>query len=912
MGNNPGKPHGDTFLEVISGTSSLSQEKSEEVFQSILQNIQKKVLNNVKNLRGEGPVACACYNSVNLYLDKLLEVGFEWSKDTAGNTPLHTATILTNQHAIEKISGRWPNLLSVKNASGKTPLDIASESENTEIASLLVKMIERGDDPFSRYQKHIHPEIRKMFIHLDRFRNRVKADFAGGQSVIYLSDMILPSGKSIKVVMKGATARAASGDAAILREIKVLQQALQVCTVKDTPETSNISHRYSTAYVPHTTNGHPNIIQFFGFTLDDRFLYLVSPYTPLGDLHRWILNHQNAYIPVDATFLPEECKVPEYELSNDELRRFVPAFIDDRDLQDTTIRFICQIARGLKYLHALGIIHNDIKPMNCLLFTDETGLLTIKLIDFGLSVIDQDPDFMNTPMASPATIPYVATERLGLVSIFSNPPSVRTDMYAFGATVWHLVTGKKPYYYVPHRTPKMRLPLVPAIYLGDVLGEFVNRCISNIPNERPISFDDIVHIDESIVDSSSSDEDYSFISKTASSEDVSAGEVISITPQIKLSSSSDSSPKIKIQASPNPGSLKVPSLQLFNVISTGPYRIPTPRRNSNTPSIDTSESYSFLSSQEIENIKEQFKNTSLTIIDPKLVDTDYLIGEGNFGRVFRGTYNQKQVAIKTVKFVNSFSSEEKRGLLDGFIKEAVALANLSHVERITKVEGIVLESMYLVMEYYPKGSMADVLRKEPDLHFITRVSLIKDIAEGVMNIHTNYGVHRDIAARNILVDEDYRAYINDFGKTRFSRETYAQTHDKIVAVKWASPESFSKGDEMTYSFFTDVWAFGVTVYEILTNEEPYRDVPHSEMIKILGKKEGKFLELPEIFDEELHKIVGKCLEWNPEDRSDMEEHFVMIEMYLEMLMQNRWWLGRKHHLHKQELLSVYSSSTDSI
>jgi serine/threonine protein kinase len=900
MGNNPGKPHADTFLETISGTSSLPNEKSEEVFNSIIANISKKTLGNVKNMRGEGPIACCCYNASYYYLDKLLELGYDYSKDNAGNTPLHIATILTNEYAIEKISGRWPNLLSVKNNAMKTPLDIATDLNNTQITSLLVRMIERGDDPFSRYQKHINPEIRKMFIHLDRFRNRVKADFAGGQSVIYLSDMLLPTGTSVKVVMKGATARAASGDAAILREIKVLQQALQVCTVKETEIQPNF--RYSTAYIPHTTDGHPNIIHFFGFTLDDRFVYLVSPYTPLGDLHRWILNNASSYIPVDVNFLSEECRVPLQDLSNDELRQFNPAFVTDIDTQNTTIRFICQIARGLKYLHSLGIIHNDIKPMNCLLFTDASGLLTIKLIDFGLSVIDQDPEFMNTPMASPATIPYVATERLGLVSIFSNPPSVKTDMYAFGATVWHLVTGKKPYYYVAHRTAKMRLPLIPALYLGDVLGEFVNRCISNNPSDRPINFEDIINVDYNIVDSSS-DEDHSFISKTTSSEDISAGEVITI----KLSSSSDRSPQIR--KSPN-HQLLVPSINLGNVITTGPYRIPSPRRNQEIAA--SSDYVKMLTNSEISEIQKKFENAPLTILDPTMVTTDMIIGEGNFGRVFRGVYNQKRIAVKVLKYINSFSSEEKKSLVEEFIKESVALSTLSHVERITRVIGVTIEPMQLVMEYYPKGSMADVLRKEPDLHFITRVSLIKDIAEGVMNMHTNYGIHRDIAARNILVDEDYRAYISDFGKTRFSREQYAQTHDKIVAVKWASPESFSKGEEMTYSVFTDVWAFGVTVYEILTNEEPYRDVSHADMIKILGKREGKFLSLGDVFDDELCNMVDVCLSWKPEDRSDMEEHYVVLESYLDTLIQNRWWLGRKHHLAKKELLSVCSSSTDSL
>jgi serine/threonine protein kinase len=844
MGNNPGKPHTETFLEVISGTSPLSLEKREEVFRSITSNVSKKVLNATKNARGEGPVACACYTSNHFFLDTLLALGFEHSKDNAGNTPLHTATILRNEYYIEKISGRWPTLLTSVNSAGKTPLDIATESENSSVVACVVRAIERGDDPFSKYQGFIHPDLRKMFIHIDRFRNRVKADFAGGQSVIWTSDMLLPDGTSAKVVMKGATARATNGDAAILREIKVLQQSLNL---DDIPNNS-----------PTSLNDANYIIKFYGFTLDDRFAYLVSPYTPLGDLNRWIIHHELFYDCVDVSLLPSACIPPQSEVNHP----FRPAFFTDSKYQETSIGFIRQIARGLRYLHAHNIIHNDIKPMNCLLF-NEDGNLTIKLIDFGLSVIEQDPDFMNTPMASPATIPYVATERLSVMSIFSNPPSVKTDMYAFGASVWHLVTGKKPYYYAGHRTPHMKLPLLPVVYLGDKLVSFVNRSISNNSYDRPDSFDTIIDIDD--------DSDVSDTFEILSSDDSSIEVVVVTPPQSRPSSHTPS---------------LVPSLNLSNLsIVTGPYRVPSPRYASEECV------YNMHSPKEIDEFTSRLQG--LTIVDAREIEMGPPLGEGNFGKVFRGTYDKTYVAVKTLKYVNSFSSEEKRKIFDEFVKEAVAMDDLRMVERMARVVCVTLNPMQLVMEYYQKGSVSDLLRREPDLHFITRVSIVKDIAEGIMNMHTSSHIHRDIAARNILVDEEYRAYISDFGKTRFSEVGYAQTCDKIIAVKWAAPESFSSSEELVYSTQTDVWAFGVTVFEILTNEEPYRGVSHSDMIALLRKKEGKFLELPETFDNELRCVVDKCLMWNPEDRSDMEEHYVILETYLEELLANRWWLGKQ-------------------
>lgn len=315
------------------------------------------------------------------------------------------------------------------------------------------------------------------------------------------------------------------------------------------------------------------------------------------------------------------------------------------------------------------------------------------------------------------------------------------------------------------------------------------------------------------------------------------------------------------------------------------YRIPSPRASV--------EGYTVRSPKEIDSFVEKMHGI-IDVVDSKDVSIDYIVGEGNFGKVYRGTYFSRPVAVKVLKIEDEFSTGERSRIFDEFTSEAMAMAKLKMVERIARVVCVTLNPMQLVMEYYQKGSVSDLLRRESDLHFITRMSIVKDIAEGVMNMHTARHIHRDIAARNILVDEDYRAYISDFGKARFSELGYAHTHDRVVAVKWASPESFDNPGEVKYSTQTDVWAFGVTVYEVLTNTEPYMGVSHQTMMDILRKREGKFLELPEEFDVELRDVVNRCLMWNPEDRSDMEEHFVAIESYLDMLIENRWWLGRRN------------------
>ena len=126
-------------------------------------------------------------------------------------------------------------------------------------------------------------------------------------------------------------------------------------------------------------------------------------------------------------------------------------------------------------------------------------------------------------------------------------------------------------------------------------------------------------------------------------------------------------------------------------------------------------------------------------------------------------------------------------------------------------------------------------------------------------------VHRDLAARNCMLDSDLSAKVADFGLSRdiYEREYYSSDNKKCkLPVKWMSPESLEKG---SYNTKTDVWSYGVLVWELLTRGvTPYPDVDNWEILNYL--KQGRRMPRPAFCPELLYYILLRCWSDDPKQR----------------------------------------------
>ena len=138
--------------------------------------------------------------------------------------------------------------------------------------------------------------------------------------------------------------------------------------------------------------------------------------------------------------------------------------------------------------------------------------------------------------------------------------------------------------------------------------------------------------------------------------------------------------------------------------------------------------------------------------------------------------------------------------------------------------------------------------------------------------------HRDLAARNILLTDSYKAKIADFGLCCTFNDSliYQASQKKKLPMKWLSIEAITKRQ---FSEKSDVWSFGVLMYEIFSGGKvPYITMNNGEMLAFL--KEGNRLRCPEETPGEVYEIMLKCWDQEPVNRPTFEE---MVEKFRNML-----------------------------
>lgn len=236
------------------------------------------------------------------------------------------------------------------------------------------------------------------------------------------------------------------------------------------------------------------------------------------------------------------------------------------------------------------------------------------------------------------------------------------------------------------------------------------------------------------------------------------------------------------------------------------------------------------------------------------------IGQGAFGNVYRGTWEGTEVACKEIKDPEQ-SQEIKR--------EISTLAALDH-PNIVRFYGIYENEQkvpFIVMEYLSKGSLDKFLRGADDNEVSTGdlVSMSLQAAAGMNYLSKNKMVHRDLALRNLLVtytDGKYTVKVTDFGMSRKLESQQYTTKEAKIPVKWTAPEALKFG---TFSAASDVWSFGVLLWEIFTKGQlPYTGWDNVEtMQKVL---EGYRMPKPKDCPDEIYALMLKCWSEKPEQR----------------------------------------------
>ncbi|XP_068424793.1 fibroblast growth factor receptor 2 isoform X1 [Clinocottus analis] len=277
-----------------------------------------------------------------------------------------------------------------------------------------------------------------------------------------------------------------------------------------------------------------------------------------------------------------------------------------------------------------------------------------------------------------------------------------------------------------------------------------------------------------------------------------------------------------------------------------------------------------------EDPRWEFSRDRLTLGKP--------LGEGCFGQVVMAEAlgidkdKTKDAVTVAVKMLKDDATEKD---LSDLVSEMEMMKMIGKHKNIINLLGACTQDvgrfsaagpLYVIVEYASKGNLREYLRarRPPGMEYsydITRVSdeqlTFKDlvsctyqVARGMEYLASQKCIHRDLAARNVLVTESNFMKIADFGLARdvHNIDYYKKTTNGRLPVKWMAPEALF---DRVYTHQSDVWSFGVLMWEIFTlGGSPYPGIPVEELFKLL--KEGHRMDMPGNCTNELYMMMKDC------------------------------------------------------
>jgi len=302
--------------------------------------------------------------------------------------------------------------------------------------------------------------------------------------------------------------------------------------------------------------------------------------------------------------------------------------------------------------------------------------------------------------------------------------------------------------------------------------------------------------------------------------------------------------------------------------------------------------------------------SKLRIIDYNDLHIGETIGVGGFGHVYHGKFGDVDVAIKTAKSLASFCSIQitsqkshgggsgdhdrsdamQQSLIEGLLREARLFSHLKHrniIQLLGVSPSLSTRNLYLVMEYAHGGALSYLLQqRQSGLYPTVFIEYAKQIADGMNYLHEEACeqriIHRDLKCSNILIlepindihdDQDLSTKtlkITDFGLAR--KQIQSSSTSAAGTFAWMSPECIRNNEFSTKS---DVWSFGVLLWECLTGELPYHGF--DQMQVAFGVATNKYtLPIPSTCPDEFAQLMKNCWKLYPRERPTFAELLTQI------------------------------------
>jgi len=286
-----------------------------------------------------------------------------------------------------------------------------------------------------------------------------------------------------------------------------------------------------------------------------------------------------------------------------------------------------------------------------------------------------------------------------------------------------------------------------------------------------------------------------------------------------------------------------------------------------------------------------------------LIDNRYeiikSIGEGGMANVYLGydTILERQVAVKILR--GDLSDDEK--FIRRFQREANSASSLRHPNIVEMYDvGEDDGKYFIVMEYVDGKTLKSLIKKRGPLNLSEAIDIMLQLTSGIACAHQSYIIHRDIKPQNVLILEDGRVKITDFGiAMALNNNELTQTNSVMGSVHYLPPEQAS-GSSSTIK--SDIYSLGILMFELLTGKVPFKGENAVEIaIKHMKNPIPSVCAFNSSIPQSVENIILKACAKNPKNRYDsVSEMYEDLKKCLETdVMQNER-IVYKYNEHENE------------
>ncbi|KAH3673289.1 hypothetical protein WICMUC_003749 [Wickerhamomyces mucosus] len=242
-----------------------------------------------------------------------------------------------------------------------------------------------------------------------------------------------------------------------------------------------------------------------------------------------------------------------------------------------------------------------------------------------------------------------------------------------------------------------------------------------------------------------------------------------------------------------------------------------------------------------------------------------VIGRGKFGTVYKGLHRSTK-QVFAIKVLNLDTSEEE---VKDVQQEVQFLSHLNHVPNITHYYGSYLNDtkLWIIMDYCAGGSLRTLL-KPGKLEEKYIGVIVREVLTALQYIHKQNVIHRDIKAANVLITNEGKVQLCDFGVAAQLTSTSVRRNTMAGTPYWMAPEVIMEGT--SYDVKADIWSLGITIFEIATGNPPYCEFEAIRAMQLITKSKPPRLEGKQ-YSSLLKEIVALCLDENANERLGAEE-----------------------------------------